>query len=118
MTQARRELVLRRSSRTPSCRPVAPAEARVVVELGRSTSAGRTEARGGAAAFAEFACRLSRSQSGIEVALSRIADGYIKSFQFRVVVVLMPAGLPIVMTPSMYLPRLTLTAVFPLPNRS
>src|SRR6187401_2694379 len=65
-----------------------------------------------------LAAGLSWSQSGLKLPRRGSPTGYIKSFQFRVVVVLTPAGLPTVKRVSMYLPRLALIAVFPLPNKS
>src|SRR5262245_48482370 len=65
-----------------------------------------------------LATELIMSQSGLKLPRRGSPTGYVRSSQFLVVVVLTPAGLPIVNSVSMYLPRLALTAVLPLPNRS
>ncbi len=65
-----------------------------------------------------FAAGLIWSQSGLKLPRRGSPTGNIRSFQFRVVVVLTPAGLPTVNKVSMYFPALTLSAVFPLPKRS
>src|SRR5699024_1728163 len=65
-----------------------------------------------------FCCRFRRSQSGLKLPLRGSPAGNVKSFQVLVVVVLTPAGLPIVETPSTYFPRLAFNAVFPVPKRS
>ena len=108
MLHARREL--------PVVGAVTPAEACVLIELRDRASAYPNGLR--YAEHSPLAAGLSWSQSGLKLPRRGSPTGYIKSFQFRVVVVLTPAGLPTVKSVSMYLPRLAFTAVFPLPNRS
>src|SRR5512138_1717730 len=62
-----------------------------------------------ALAYAEhspFTAELSMSQSGLKLPLRGSPGPNVKSFQFRVVTVLTPAGLPTVKRVSMYFPRL------------